>query len=304
MATTKKTETTATSPARRWLGTVVPAVVLVALVVGALVAKRQAPWIPWLYLAALIVAAATPWVLLRWRIGPHHWRVGGATASALVLVALLPVPWMTVKEPDPPGTAWRLDGRVLVDGATIDPAGQWYWLTVGRPPLVAEVVGSWVTRSDGPIDLRHGLDDSRPTNSEPIAVAAGLHAAGDHRLAHELDVTVGGWIAGTPVGNWYRSLAVGRSHGLMVALVTYSHASGEDLAASRTIAGTGAIEPDGTVTRVGGLLSKARAAEATGADVMIFPAEQAHELAGFDPGDMELIAATNLTDAIDQLRPN
>lgn len=295
-------ETTRASSARHWLGTVAPAVLLAALAVGTLIAKRQAPWIPWLYLLALIVAAVTPWVLLRWRIGPHRWRVGGAAASALVLLALLPVPWMTVKESDPPGTAWRLDGRVLVDGAVIDPPGQWYWLTVGRPPLVGEVVGSWVTGGDGPIDLRHGLDESRPTNSEPIAVAAGMHAAGDARLARDLEVTVGGWIADTPVGNWYRSLAVGRSHGLMVALVTYSHASGEDLAAGRTIAGTGAIEPDGTVTRIGGLLPKARAAKATGADVFIFPAEQAHELAGFDPGNMELVGVVDLRGAIDQLR--
>ena len=77
-----------------------------------------------------------------------------------------------------------------------------------------------------------------------------------------LDVAVGGrWALSAP-GRWFRNLAVGRSHGLMVALVSYADASGRDLAAGRIIAGTGGIRSDGSVSRVGGLGAKAEAARA------------------------------------------
>ena len=54
-----------------------------------------------------------------------------------------------------------------------------------------------------------------------------------------LDVAVGGRLARSLPGAWYRDLSLGASHGLMVALVTYADASGEDLARGRAIAGTG-----------------------------------------------------------------
>jgi hypothetical protein len=278
--------------------------VALVLLVGAatVIAKRQAPWIPTLYLATLVAAPIVLAVMFWWRDGSPRWRITGATAAAVLLVAMLPVPWMTVRSDNPPGTAWRLDGRVVLDGVTLDPPGRWYWLTVGRPPTVAEVVISWVRGSDEVIDMRDGPVISQPISSEPIAVAAGLAAAGQLRPIDDLDVTVGGRLASTPLGRWYRGLAVGRSHGLMVALVTYSHVSGDDLARGRTIAGTGAIEPDGQVVRVGGLLPKARAAARAGADVMVFPAEQIHELDGFDPGAMRLVPVSTLDEAIAALR--
>jgi hypothetical protein len=281
---------------------VLPLVAVATALAVSVIAKRQAPWIPFAYLAvfcgALIGAVALYW----WRQGPLPWRVFGIGAATIVLVGLLPIPWMTVRGADPPGTAWRLDGRVVIDGTTIDPPGDWYWLTVGRPPTVAELVGSWAFGGLAPLDLRHGRDANRLRTAEPVAVAAGLAAAGEIRRPDELDVAVGGRLASTPLGSWYRSLALGRSHGLMVALVTYSHASGEDLARGRTIAGTGAVSPNGTVTAVGGLPSKARAAAAAGADMLLFPADQADELADFDPGEMELVGVASLDEAIAALR--
>ena len=61
-----------------------------------------------------------------------------------------------------------------------------------------------------------------------------------------LDVAVGGRLARSLPGAWYRNLSLGASHGLMVALVTYADASGDDLARGRAIAGTGTIRSDGT----------------------------------------------------------
>ena len=100
---------------------------------------------------------------------------------------------------------------------------------------------------------------------------------------------------------WFRSLALGDSHGLMVALTTYAHTAGHDLAQGRHIAGTGGIRGDGTVSRIGGLRAKADAARDNGADVLLFPSEQEEELVGFDPGELQLVPVSTLDAAIEWL---
>jgi len=109
---------------------------------------------------------------------------------------------------------------------------------------------------------------------------------------------VGGPLASIPPFKYIRNLALGRSHGLIVALATYAHAADGDLAAGRHVAATGGVRGDGTVTRIGGLLAKASAARRAGVEIMFFPADQAGELAGFDPGVMELVPVRTLAEAI------
>jgi len=58
---------------------------------------------------------------------------------------------------------------------------------------------------------------------------------------------------------------VGPSAGLLTALTVYDKLAVEDVAAGRTIAGTGTLAFDGTVGPIGGIEAKARAAEAAGA---------------------------------------
>jgi hypothetical protein len=350
---------------------------LVGAVAAALAVRSQAPWVPDAYLAALVVLGCVAWRVRRWTVGRPLVRWPAAVAVTLALAALMPVPWLEAALGQPPGTAWRLDGRLEIEGEVADPEGRWYWLTAGRPPLVAEVVRSWVTGDDpAGTSLRDGRASRRPRINEPAAAVVGLRHAGwlidstvvvelarptrpnlpgpvvvstlnaidvrapggweaaleglrpegnvfttdegeIHRFrgawvpyetvevlelpAAGLDVAVGGRFASTPLGAWTRNLAVGRSHGLMVALVSYAHASGDDLAGGASIAGTGSIGRDGAVGRIGGLRSKAGAARAAGADVLLFPAEQAEDLVGFDPGTMELVPVTTLAEAITAL---
>ena len=344
-----------------------------AALVAARAVRAQAPWVPLWYLGALLAVGVAAWRLVRWRRGRPVVRWPALGLAVLSLLALLPVPWLTADIAHPPGTAWRLDGGLTIEGRRIDPPGAWYWLTVGRPPLVAEVVAGWVTGDDQPRNLAVGSRASRPVFNEPAAAAIGLRRAGVdlalevvvevreplldglpasaalvslngiritnlegwryalgtlgahnntfvaagggaltfdgprlpyafvdvlERPVDELDVAVGGrWGLSAP-GRWFRNLAVGRSHGLMVALVTYADASGRDLAARRTIAGTGGIRSDGSVSRIGGLRAKAAAAREVGADVMLFPAEQAAALTNFDPGTMRLLPVATLDEAI------
>ena len=362
---------------RRHAGRLAPFAVLVAALVASMLARRQAPWISWSYLGAVIVLGGVVWALAVWRPEPaRRVRVVGLALAATMLIGLLPVPWMTAALDEPPGTAWRLDGRLHVDGERIDPAGDWYWLTVGRPPLVAEAMAGIVGIGPGTKSLTGGTAASRPEMNEPAAVAVGLRASGrvvEFRLVVELsrpsvtelpdrlevaalngipavtrhdwersletlgarntivdvdgathdfegptlpyartdlldvpvdqiEAVLGGRLARTPGGRWFRGLALGRSHGLMVALVTYAHVSGEDLARGRTIAGTGGIRGDGGVVRIGGLRSKATAAVRLGADVLLVPNEQAAELDGLDLGSTHVIAVGHLDEAIGALR--
>lgn len=338
----------------------------------AVVVRRHAAWVPWPYLLLGLSTTVAAVAFVAWPRRPTRWHVVGTVLCALVAVAMLPVPWMTAGIEDPPGTAWRLDGNLVIDGEVVDPPGAWYWLTVGRPPMVLEVVRGWVSGAEGGRDLRGGGTVHRPGLNEPAAVAVGLRAAGreipfdlvvelsrptlpglpDHVVvtnlngteivnrhgwssaleslsvfnslvtgaghelsfegaalpyervelldvpASDIDAMVGGRLARTPPGRWFRNLSVGRSHGLMVALVTYTHASGEDLARGRTIAGTGGIAGDGAVQRIGGVRAKAQAAVRAGADVLFVPAEQMDALTDLDLGRTRVVPVNDLADAI------
>lgn len=276
---------------------------------------------------------------------PHaRW---GIPVAALLVIALLPVPWLMARTSNPPGIAWRLDGRFQFEGETIDPPGTWYALSAGRPPLVAEVVLSWIHPDvPPPRDMTRGSGFNSPAMAEPAAIAVGLARAGrtielttvvevseptipglperarvarlnGHTITSgeawsnaisnlgqenefttqtgavhsftgaelpyrevatmgfpiEASVSLAGWLQFIPDG-WYRNLSLGRSHGLILALAAYTHASGDDLAEGRVIAGTGVIRIDGTVSTVGGLAAKARAAYRAGVGVFIYPATQ------------------------------
>lgn len=107
------------------------------------------------------------------------WTRSTALVIAVALVAALPLPWLVSRTENPPGMAWRLDGRLRINGETIDPPGVWYGLTAGRPPLVAEVVWGWFhPDARGPRDLRSGSLLDSPALAEPAAFAVGLAQAG------------------------------------------------------------------------------------------------------------------------------
>ena len=335
---------------------------------------RRFEWVPLPYLLVLVALPAVGYGAAVRRAAPRSVRWLVPAAAVLAFVALLPVPWMIADVDDPPGNAWRLDGRVSINGDRLDPSGDWYWLTVGRPPIIAELVRGWVTGgpAERPISMVAGRRSTRPAFSEPAAAAVGLRRAGwalrtriivevsepldevlparavlaqvngmglttreewNSVLEHlhevntveleggdtfqfrgaampfrrvdvielpveELDVLVGGALATTLPGSWYRNLSLGSSHGLMVALVAYVYGSDDQLARGRTIAGTGTMLADGTVGAIGGLAAKATAARDIGADVLLFPAQQAELLAGFDAGSMRLMPVVSLEDAI------
>ncbi|MFG2871985.1 S16 family serine protease [Streptomyces sp. NPDC048338] len=78
--------------------------------------------------------------------------------------------------------------------------------------------------------------------------------------------------------------------------------SGGDLTGGRTIAGTGTIEPDGTVGAVGGVSLKTQAAGRDGATVFLVPKAECSDAQAELPHGMRLIPVSTLSDAVTSLK--
>jgi Lon-like protease len=76
-----------------------------------------------------------------------------------------------------------------------------------------------------------------------------------------------------PVSITPQKIVGGPSAGLMFTLTVYNALSPEDLTGGRRIAGTGTINPDGSVGPIGGVQQKVAAAKAAGATIFLSPAE-------------------------------
>jgi Lon-like protease len=94
---------------------------------------------------------------------------------------------------------------------------------------------------------------------------------------------------------------VGPSAGLMTALTIYDELSPIDLAHGRHIAGTGTIDADGTVGEIGGIEAKARAAQASGAQLFLAPASQAAAARTVLGDRVPVIAVSTFTQALNAL---
>ncbi|SYZ32427.1 YlbL family protein [Propionibacterium australiense] len=90
------------------------------------------------------------------------------------------------------------------------------------------------------------------------------------------------------------------SSGLVLSLAIYDKLRSEDLMNSRVVAGTGTIEPNGTVGAVSGISERMRGAERDGAQVFLVPAANCSEVT--DVGtNMELVRVSRLSDAVSSL---
>ena len=96
----------------------------------------------------------------------------------------------------------------------------------------------------------------------------------------------------------------GTSAGLTIALTVYDMVSPDvDLAAGRTVAGTGTLDHRGVVGPVGGAGLKVLAADGAGADVFLVPAAVAPEAHAALPADsdMEIVEVETFEDAVQYL---
>ena len=93
----------------------------------------------------------------------------------------------------------------------------------------------------------------------------------------------------------------GPSAGLMWALGLYDLLTPGDLTRGRTIAGTGAIDLEGNIGAIGGIVDKVVAAQDAGADILLVPRDNLGELRDVDTGDLRLIPVATFDDAVEAL---
>lgn len=90
----------------------------------------------------------------------------------------------------------------------------------------------------------------------------------------------------------------GPSAGLMLALGIYEAASGSDIARGRMIAGTGTVDPGGSVGPVGGVRQKVLAAARDGATVFLVPRVEEAEARRAAPSELRVIGVDSFTQAL------
>jgi PDZ domain-containing protein len=93
----------------------------------------------------------------------------------------------------------------------------------------------------------------------------------------------------------------GPSAGLVFALAIYDKLTPGELLAGQHLAGTGTIDPSGTVGGIGGIQEKIAGAEQAGATTFLVPAPNCGDLAGVHTS-MRLVRVASLADAIAAVR--
>ncbi len=94
----------------------------------------------------------------------------------------------------------------------------------------------------------------------------------------------------------------GPSAGLMFSLAIYDTLTPGSLTAGSTIAGTGTIDPDGTVGPIGGIAQKIAGARSDGALLFLVPPDNCKDAVQADNGEMRLVKATTMHTALEAVQ--
>lgn len=94
----------------------------------------------------------------------------------------------------------------------------------------------------------------------------------------------------------------GPSAGLMFSLAIYDTLTPGSLTGGQEIAGTGEIEPDGSVGAIGGIQQKIAGSRRDGARLFLVPKDNCDEAVGAENGDMRLVEVTTMHDAVQSVQ--
>jgi len=94
----------------------------------------------------------------------------------------------------------------------------------------------------------------------------------------------------------------GPSAGLMFALGIVAKLTPGDLSGGRILAGSGTIDPPGTIGPIGGIQQKLLGARRAGAVAFLVPAQNCAEARRAAPPGLQLIKVDSLSDAVDDVR--
>ena len=183
---------------------------------------------------------------------------------------------------DAPATSHLRSGDVLLDvngakASTADkavkaiqatPAGQDVHLTVRRDAKLVDV------------SFRPGTKDGKPY----LGVSVGTGYQLPFPVTVDIDPAIGG-----------------PSAGLMFSLAIYDTLTPGSMTDGKPIAGTGTINPDGSVGPIGGIQQKIPAALHDGAKLFLVPADNCADAVGADHGAMRLVKVDTMDSAVDAI---
>lgn len=178
------------------------------------------------------------------------------------------------------GTLLPKDEITSVNGTTITEAAQVAEMVRGNPAGTAFDMS--IVRDGSKKDVTVTSEDNPDNAGTPyLGIGVGEFYSGDFPIEFTLD----------DVG--------GPSAGLMFAMGIVDKLTPEDLAKGDHIAGTGTIEPDGTVGPIGGIRQKLAGAHNAGATLFLMPKDHCTEAAGHVPDGLTVVPVTSLSDAVD-----
>ena len=255
---------------------------------------------------------ALPSRALAWLRGrTPRFRLGAATAVLAVVMLALPSPYV-LEQPGPTadvlgtsgdtdvitisgGTTYRDDGRLLL--TTVNAAGM-----PGYVVTNAEVLVGWL-RSDSIVLPREAVvpagqsaeeykqeTESQMTGSQDTAASQALAFL----RARGVDVD------GVQVSMHVDDIG-GPSAGMMYTLGVIDELTAESETGGQTIAGTGTIDADGAIGRIGGIRLKMLGAKRDGATWFLAPAGNCDEVAGHVPEGLRDVRVSTLEEAYDAL---
>ena len=147
-----------------------------------------------------------------------------------------------------------------------------------------------------PVGTTFALDIER--DGAPMTVSVTSAANPDDASVPYIGIGVGPlYSAGFPIDFTLEDVG-GPSAGLMFAVGIVAKLSPEDLTAGHHIAGTGTIDPDGTVGPIGGIRQKLAGARNAGATLFLMPKDHCAEAAGHVPDGLTVVPVSTLTEAI------
>lgn len=189
-----------------------------------------------------------------------------------------------VVEDGPAEGKLKVDDLVLtVDGrkvATQEAVGR----AIGaRKPGDEVTIGYRRDGRDGSVEITTTAMDDDPDRAR-IGIAVGSTFQFPIEIQNHIGDRVGGPSAGT-----------------MFALAIYDALTPGALTGGQNVAGTGTIDPEGTVGSIGGVRQKMAGAAEAGADIFLVPADNCDEATQGDDFGMTLVKVQKLQDAIDAL---
>lgn len=197
--------------------------------------------------------------------------------------------WVEVSAVDPKGAAKGLlvpgDRLLAVNGVAVD----------NRTALLREMAkvkpGQQVvvrTRHNGvptEVTIR-----TRPSADDPPRALIGVGIAQEFRFPFDIDVNLDERIGGP-------------SAGLMFSVAIFDVLTAGSLTHGKQVAGTGEVDPEGTVGPIGGIQQKIAAAQRDGARLFLVPRDNCAEAvaASYDADRMRLVRADTVDQAIGQI---